>query len=316
MRALGGFWACVVLAFLSHLAFLIIYVGFVAWSARRTASVSSLEQLRKLAAIHAVPGAFLVFYWFTAIRGMHIEGGPPSVAEEMLLSLVSRGLGGPGAGWLAVGVAMTGLALFAAGLARLIRAGDDVWVFFAVAVLASPLLVLVRRPPFLFERYFALPWVFFLIVLAHGLKGLLPTRGGARGWGCWIVFLLLLGIPRRQHPDFPVLPQPPARPATRGHRLDRGPGRAADRRRRQRLPRPHRACLPRPRAAVAVRRRRRLPPGGASWLVVHHVDASFEVSKEAEDADGNVYELARAWPSTGLADWGWFVFRNAGRKRK
>src|SRR5205807_1583807 len=101
-------------------------------------------QLRRLLAIHAVPGAFLAFYWLTALRGMHVEGGPPAVVEQVLLSLVSRGLGGPGAGWLAVAVLLAGLALFAYGLVLLAREGNDAWVFFAVAVLASPLLVLVR----------------------------------------------------------------------------------------------------------------------------------------------------------------------------
>ncbi|MBY0229091.1 MAG: hypothetical protein K2W96_07430, partial [Gemmataceae bacterium] len=67
--ALAAFWGCSILAFVSHLSFLHVYLGFVAWSLPRTRGE---DQLGRLLLIHGVPAAFLLFFWSTALHGMHL----------------------------------------------------------------------------------------------------------------------------------------------------------------------------------------------------------------------------------------------------
>ncbi|MBY0230436.1 MAG: hypothetical protein K2W96_14220, partial [Gemmataceae bacterium] len=264
-----------------------------------------------------------------------LEGGPGYVVSDVLLSLVSRGLGGPGSGGLAVAVALLGLSLFAVGMARMIRDGEDAWVFFAVAVLASPLLVLILPPPFLFERYFALPWVFFLLVVGEGWRecvrlsdpgerspshkedrfNLNPPTALNRfaGWSALLLPLLFLvgsiwtaldfhrhqrGRLREAIAWIAAQPMPPTVAGDDDFRIRAVLG-YHDKEGRLTFV---------PRGAI--------PPGGASWLLVHYQDGSFAPPDEAEDGDGNLYERAAGWPSQGPADWGWFVFRNAGRKKR
>ena len=157
-------------------------MGFVVWSLRRRGKArgSAKDEILALLRLHGVPGVFFVLFYLLSIRGMELGGGPSIATSEVVASLLGLGLGGPAGGWPVVPWLIAAGLLFALGLALLIREGSDVWVFFAVAVVGLPVLFLVRRPPFLFERYFMIPYVFFLLLSAHVLGALWRQRGWQR----------------------------------------------------------------------------------------------------------------------------------------
>jgi uncharacterized membrane protein len=174
--SLAVFWVLSALGFLSHLTFVHAYIGFVVWSMRRFAREgetppSSLRQISAMAILHGPVAAFVAIYYLLVVGGMEIGGGPPSLVAVVLRNLISLGLGGPDDawGWLLVGVAIV---LFAVGLSLLARAKNDVGTFFAAAVVGSPALFLIRPPAFLFERYFMISFVFFLLLVAFVLGDL------------------------------------------------------------------------------------------------------------------------------------------------
>lgn len=172
--SLAAFWLLSALGFVSHLTFVHATIGFVVWSMRRFASEtppSSLRQISAMALLHGPVAAFFAVYYLIVVRGMEIGGGPPATVGQIVRNLISLGLGGPeGAwGWLLVGVAVV---FFVTGLTLLARAKRDVWAFFAAAVVGSPALFLIRPPEFLFERYFLISFVFFLLLVAFVLGDL------------------------------------------------------------------------------------------------------------------------------------------------
>ena len=57
-------------------------------------------------------------------------------------------------------------------LRLLAREALNSWLFFAVAVVGSPALFLLGKPVYLFERYFLISFVFFLLLLSYLLASL------------------------------------------------------------------------------------------------------------------------------------------------
>ena len=173
---LAAFWLLSALGFLSHLTFVHAYIGFVVWSMRRFAAERPdwAGQLRAAIAIHGPVAAFFAAYYLLAVRGMEIGGGPETPTADVLRRLISLGLGGPAGewGWVVVAVAV---GLLVIGLTLLARTQGDVWTFFASAVVASPALFLIR-PQVLFERYFLIPFVLFLLLAAFVLGELWRRR--------------------------------------------------------------------------------------------------------------------------------------------
>jgi hypothetical protein len=78
----------------------------------------------------------------------------------------------------AAGVAVVGIA----GVVALARDGSNLWIFFLAGFVAAPAVLLsANRPTLLYERYFYLNLLYFLI-LASYLAGRLIDRGGAARW--------------------------------------------------------------------------------------------------------------------------------------
>jgi hypothetical protein len=196
--SLAAFWVLSALGFLSHLTFVHAYIGFVVWSMRRFARErpDSRGQVRAMLVLHGPVAAFFAAYYLLAVRGMEIGGGPETPTSDVLRRLISLGLGGPAGDWgwvvvaVAVGVLVMGLSLMgrsepeaqardsrtlacASGSER--GNNGDVWTFFAAAVVASPALFLIR-PQVLFERYFLIPFVFFLLLVAFVMGDLWRRR--------------------------------------------------------------------------------------------------------------------------------------------
>jgi hypothetical protein len=145
--ALVLFWLASIAGFLSHLTFVHAYLGFVAWSLRRRASLSEFKQIRHLIVEHGIPAAFMVHFYTICLRGMELGGGPPSSLWQVLGRLISIGLGGPGEGWSELPLVAGAVVIFLIGLWLLARQQGQLAVFFAIAIVGSPLLFMLRRPP-------------------------------------------------------------------------------------------------------------------------------------------------------------------------
>jgi hypothetical protein len=171
---LAQFWLAVILGFLAHLTFLHAYLALGVWTVYHFARsrTTTGNELRQLLRAHAIPAAFVAVLFLADVRGMEIGGGPSIPVAVVLGRLLCFGFGVPFTPALGVFVAALVLAVLLRGLQLLRRAGDDSWVFFAMATVGAPLMLLAIRPQFIYERYFFLPWLFFLVLLAYVLADL------------------------------------------------------------------------------------------------------------------------------------------------
>lgn len=183
------------LGFLSHLQFVHVYAGAVAWSAWRAARAKGPipGRLLALGRMHLVALVFLLALYWVDVRELHIGGGPSYDLLGVLGSTAALAMGVPAIAWLTLLALAVFVVLALAGIGRLARRGDDAWVFHLVAILVSPAVLLAAaRPDVLFERYFVLSHVFLLLLLAELLGAGLRAGGAARtaAAGCLVAVVV------------------------------------------------------------------------------------------------------------------------------
>jgi hypothetical protein len=260
-----------------------------------------------------VPGLFFVALYLVDVRHMQLGGAPPLPVHLVLGRLFVLGLGGPPvAAWYWPAL-LLGVAVFAAGLRLLARDERHVALFFAVAIAGSPALFLLGKPVYLFERYFLVSFVFFLLLLSYVL-GALWRRSRA---GTCIAALAALGMAIGgvvQVIDFER--------GGRGHFLDalafidrESPGESVtvcgdyD----FRVRKFYTFYVPYVRGGdrLIYCEQDELPAGGADWLLVHRLDDLHPPEPRMLDAGGNAYERAGDFPAPSFGGWNWYVYRNA-----
>src|SRR5207249_11346282 len=98
------FWNATVLGFLAHLEFAICFAGLVAWALWRFVRYRSKwrQDVRALFALFTVPIVLLLAFYFVAIRGMEVGGGPKYQVTPLLIKTASYMLGRPASGAAAV----------------------------------------------------------------------------------------------------------------------------------------------------------------------------------------------------------------------
>jgi hypothetical protein len=180
-----GFSLAVVLGFLSHLTFAHFYLGATAWSVVRAVRQGPTAWLaiRRLTLCHLLPLVFLVSLYLTDVRYMVVGGGPAYSLEAVVSETLALSVGGASVDALFGLAALTAtvVAAGAAGLAlvSLWQARSDLWVFFAVAIFGSPLLLLVaHRPEFLHVRYFYINIVLLLVLCSYLLGRIYRSENG------------------------------------------------------------------------------------------------------------------------------------------
>lgn len=305
---LVAFWVTASLGFLSHLTFVHAYLGFVVWSLRRFARERARpgDELRDLAICHAGVMIFFAPFYLFCIRGMHVEGGPPGPIWPAVERLIVVGLGGEPTLGL---VSLTLFVMLLVGGLIVLGQQSDVWVFFAVTVAASPALFLLLRPPFVFERYFLISFVFFLLLTAY-LLGELWHRGKTPGQVIVALFLLKFVVGSgAELADFDrgrfaealafVLESDASAPV-----MVTGD----DDFRARTMVEFHARYFP-GRDVTYVSNKR---PGQARWVIVHRLNDRDPVEDEVRDTAGNVYRLVKSYPARGPSAWGWFVYRRVG----
>jgi hypothetical protein len=325
-RSLVLFWLSSIAGFLSHLTFVHAYLGFVAWTLRRRGKEhrSAIDEIRSMLVFHGVPGVFFVAFYLVSLRGMDVGGGPPDAVTNVLARLVSMGLGGPALGlamlpWL-IGAAL----LFGAGSWLLAKEPGEMWVFFTVAVVGSPalfLLGLALRPGdrFLFERYFLIPFAFFLVLSAYVLGTLWRTAlerryAMVRRIAALLVLIALLAgnlwhvraFVRAGRGEFHE-----ALPWLVAHDQNAVVTVTGDHDFRVRKYFEFYVRYLNDRREMRYLGKDELPADGADWLLIHRENERDPPGPIERDAKGNTYRLAQAYPSRGRGCWGWFVYRRA-----
>jgi len=313
-RMLVLFWLSAMLGFSAHLTFLHCYLALGLWSvyhgARRR--LPPRAELRQLLACHLVPCLFVAVLYVVDIRRMQLGGAPPAPTPLVLGRLLSLGLGvSPSPAGTLAAVAVAALAL-GFGLRLLARDDQQVWLFFAAVILGSPALFLLAKPAYLFERYFLISFIFFLLLLSYVLGAL--WRGSR--WGAVAAVVLASGFAGGGIGQIAAFAR-----GGRGHFLDAltyidrqsPPGEVSvcgdyDFRVRKfyRFYVPYLGAGER----FTYREQEMLPERGADWLLVHVLDDRHPPPR-VYDARDNAYEHVQEFPAAAFGGWSWHVYRNA-----
>ncbi len=190
----GAFIAVTLLGMAAHLTFLFILAGLGLWAAavlfrRRQPWVRTLAQLSLLFGLQAIA---VTLYGAVAWNNFVIGGGAfiPALDAAGDLAELTFGIDPAARGSAAVAVAL-GLGV---SVWWLRRAGEAVWVFFAVVVLIVPLGFVFADPATgMTPRYFIALAPFALIAGGHGVSALLTGNRWTRAVAGGLLAIFFIG---------------------------------------------------------------------------------------------------------------------------
>lgn len=312
-----GFGILVALGFLSHLTMIFFYAGAVAWS---LVAIVKRSPSWRLAAVdlwrcHAVAVACLATFYLVSLRHYRVEGAPPYVLSEVVGQTFAVALG-VASKQSVVLVAASAVAITAATLALvcLWRQRNDVWVFFAVTVFVAPGLLLLTRPSSLFERFFYVCILFYLLLLSY-LFGRLVQWGRAGqlvAIGClalvmcgngWLDYRLL-AVGRGHYPAaMQYLAAHSSSPEIHVQSDD-------DFRNPMILAYYGHVLLPERKLAYHAGKPTAANP--AEWTILHSFVPDFRPPAEVTDGAGTKFEFKGLYPYWGLSGFHWALYRRAG----
>jgi hypothetical protein len=193
------FWLTGSLGFLAHLAYLNVYLGVAAWAA--VAAVRPSPHRRR-SAVRALlylsgPALCVALLYVVDLHQLRIAGGPDYRLHDVLTRAFAFFVGGPSVGAGASMAAGVGAVAAIGALLWRWRQGGAERVFFLVAaVLAPAIVLLVARPEVLFVRYFLVSIALLTLLLACLLADLSRRGPLARAavTGCAVCFVLGNGL--------------------------------------------------------------------------------------------------------------------------
>ncbi len=313
-----GYWMAIALAVLAQPIGVHMLAAGGLWSCwrwfrtRRSWTQAAAEALWW----HLMPSAFFVVFYLAYVRLLQTGG-----ATDVSLLAGSSGawaytLGLPislGGVCLAIGGLIT-----AVGLACLIRQHNDLWIFYAAAVVISPLLLcLLRRSPYNYERYFIVNAAMALLMTAHFLARLRLTGQIGRLVCLFLLTTFALGnalysahllrngrgqyLPMLEH----IMQNSSQSPATLSSDHDF---------RHTMVLNFHlqRLTSPLPQELVYYPQAKR-PRQGTQWLLTHAWEGDPAPAPLIQDQHSNIYELANSYPASYLAGFRLHVYRQSAR---
>lgn len=173
-RGPAAYGAASCLALLAHPIAVHALAAGLAWSALRLwrRRAGAAEAARSLLAWHGAPLLFLALFYSLYLSRLATLGGPLRAPLDVAGRLAVFSFGLPEALPDLAALAVAAAALIAAGVA-LARSPGDLWIFYAVGVVISPLaLSALRGEPLYFERYYLLSATLALLLCADGLSRL------------------------------------------------------------------------------------------------------------------------------------------------
>lgn len=312
------FGAVALLGILSHLTFLHVYLGLVAWSVDRwLREKPGLGAIAKeILSCHALPLAGCALLWWVSLRGRTVGGGaePGTTSLGSVLDALSLLVGGPLHGMGRAICAVAGLGLALRGLQVVARRAGGfrgAAVFFATAALVSPaVLTPLVSPGFLFPRYFLVSASVAIVLVAVALSDVWERGGGLRVASLVAASLVVLGS---------ALPTAELFRYGRGEyeeplrllasRSDTGPLTiAGDHELRVGFVLAHYARKVLPGREVLYRNAPSGPPAGADGFVAHSLAALASAPAAIRDERGEPFELLRTFRHAPLSGVTWFVY--------
>jgi hypothetical protein len=319
------FWSAVVLGFLAHLEFAICFVGLVAWALWRFVRYRSRwrQAVLELFALFTVPIVLLLAFYFVAIRGMEVGGGPKYQVTPLLIKTASYMLGGPASGAAAGIAALLAVASIYVVLVYLMFERDDRWIFYAVVIVVPLGLIAILLPVPLSVRYFMISVAASLALLSSGYAALLRRGVACRGIGLVLLAVFVAG-----------------NAVNIGNLLRFGRGqylaalrfmeKNSDNRevvitsdhdfRNRMLVNYYKRYLERADYTRYVDRatldqenvRAKGASLGAEWLILHRFDLT-EQPERVTDIYGNKYKLVSIYRYSDLSGWNWLLYHNLNR---
>jgi hypothetical protein len=323
------FWLSAILGFLAHLTFLHCYLALGVWSVYHFARQrdSAGGEVTQLLRCHAVPGAFFVVLYLTDVRGMQLGGGPVVPPWEVVGSLLARGLGlpfSPETAWLSWPIVALGLVVTAVGLWLLRREGSDEWVFYGMAIVGAPLLLLGKAvtavllgqtPTFLYERYFFIPLAFFLLLLADVLAVVAQRSVAGR---VVVTAALLVSCAGNVYRVVEFVEGGRGQFREVLAYVDRETPAsetqivlAGDHDFRVSKFVAFYSCHAGPRRPFVYKDTATLPHDGVPWLLIHRPDGGEPPDLIVTDVYGNQYQRAAAFQAAKFGGWDWYVYQRA-----
>ncbi len=174
-----AFASACALGVLSHLTFLYVYVGLLAWTFYRDAYVNG--RIRMWVAAHQLPLAAMAGYYVLDASKLIYGEGPPFSASEVVRRALSQAAGGPDVGALVWVAAAATAGVVVRGIWFLASRRDDEALFFTAAIVIAPVAILaIYRARFLEVRYFFVLLPFVWLLTARILAHLMTQRRVAR----------------------------------------------------------------------------------------------------------------------------------------
>ncbi len=310
------FWSAVILGFLAHLEFAVCLAGLVVWSLWRFVRYRSKwrQGVLDLFALFTVPIVLLLAFYFVAVRGVEVGGGPEPQVTPLLIKTASYMLGGPASGAAAGIAALLAVASIYVVLVYLMFERDDRWIFYAVVIMAPLGLIAILLLVPLSVRYFMISVAASLVLLSSGYTALL--RRGVAGLGIGLTLLAIFVA---------------GNAVNTGNLLRFGRGqylaalrfmeKNSDGRevvitsdhdfRNGMLVNYYRRCLARP-DSMRYANGATLNKGGADWFILHRFDLTGR-RDQVTDEYGNAYELVKIYRYSDLSGWNWLLYHNRNR---
>lgn len=185
--------ACAILGVLSHLTFLYVLIGLMAWAFMTLYTREGLRTaVGQMLRLFGISGAFLIAFYILQASDLPPAGGPVYSKRRVVLEGFGWMLGTPMSGVVRSLAIPAAIGMVIAELALIARSRSTMgWFFITTIVIAPAAMLLIWKQPFVYPRYFVLAVPFFLILLAQVL-----ARGWARGSmgrvGCVSVVVLML----------------------------------------------------------------------------------------------------------------------------
>jgi hypothetical protein len=319
------FWSAVVLGFLAHLEFVICFAGLVVWALWRfLRSRQKWQQaVLDLFALFTVPVALVLAFYFVAIRGMEVAGGPTYRLWPLLIKTASYTLGGPGSGAAAGIIALLAVAALCVALIYLMVEGDARWIFYAVVIAAPFALIAIQRPEQLYVRYFMISVAASLLLLAAGCAALFRRSfaGTAMALALLAVFAAgnaanIISLLRFGRGQYLAALHFMEKHSNGGNVLI-----TSDQDfRNGRLVNYYKRYLERPDHTHYLDRatlngeyvRTNGQSSGAEWLILHRLDLTKQADR-VSDSYGNSYQLVTIYRYSDLSGWNWLLYHNLNR---